>query len=219
MVGCPARGLIGRFSIVHPWIDAARSTTLSSAVDKCPQLVEKCGVRRRTGCACPGDAAVAAVPYGRGEEAADIREDPARARARREARAQAREEAREEGRGARRGRGGRRRSRSPRGRRARRRPGISLYAVVRERGPAWEHGVPMDEQTGWDAHARFMNALEDAKFICLGGPLGDEERFLLIVRARDAEEIRATLAADPWSDDRLVIGSIDPWTLRLGELS
>jgi len=77
----------------------------------------------------------------------------------------------------------------------------------------------MDEQTGWDAHARFMNALEDAKFICLGGPLGDEERFLLIVRARDADEIRATLAADPWSDDRLVIGSIDPWTLRLGELS
>jgi len=76
----------------------------------------------------------------------------------------------------------------------------------------------MNQQSGWDGHARFMNALEDGGFVLLGGPLGEEERFLLIVRADSADEIRATLADDPWSDDRLVIGSIDPWTLRLGRL-
>jgi hypothetical protein len=63
-----------------------------------------------------------------------------------------------------------------------------------------------------------MNALVDAGFVLLGGPLGAEERFLLIVRAKGEDEIRATLAADPWSDDQLVVGSIEPWTLRLGEL-
>jgi len=76
----------------------------------------------------------------------------------------------------------------------------------------------MDAQSGWDAHARFMDELEDRGFVLLGGPLGKEERFLLIVRAEGADEIRATLADDPWSGDRLVLGSIDPWTLRLGQL-
>lgn len=75
----------------------------------------------------------------------------------------------------------------------------------------------MDEQTGWSEHAAFMNGLVDRGFV-VGGPLGAEERFLLVVRAADPEEIRASLAADPWSDHRLVIASIEPWTLRLGEL-
>jgi len=76
----------------------------------------------------------------------------------------------------------------------------------------------MDQQSGWDAHARFMNALEEGGFVRLGGPLGEEERFLLIVWADSPDEIRAMLDDDPWCDDRLVIGSIDRWTLRLGRL-
>jgi hypothetical protein len=60
-----------------------------------------------------------------------------------------------------------------------------LFAVVRDRGSAWDAAVTMEEQPGWGDHARFMDALEDAGFVVLGGPLGEDERFLLIVRAKD----------------------------------
>lgn len=76
----------------------------------------------------------------------------------------------------------------------------------------------MEEQALWPEHAAFMNGLIDRGFVVLGGPLGDEGRVLLIVRATDEAEIRATLAEDPWSNDLLLIQSIEPWTIRLGEL-
>jgi len=37
--------------------------------------------------------------------------------------------------------------------------GVTTFAVIRSRGPAWDPNVPMRGQAGWDAHARFMNAL------------------------------------------------------------
>ena len=42
---------------------------------------------------------------------------------------------------------------------------------------------------------------------------------LLIVRAPGEEEIRRTLAEDPWSEDLLLVASVEPWTIRLGELA
>ena len=77
----------------------------------------------------------------------------------------------------------------------------------------------MEEQAGWDEHAAFMNGLVDRGFVALGGPVGDEGRVLLIVRATDEQEIRATLAEDPWSETLLLVTSIEPWTIRLGELA
>jgi len=95
-----------------------------------------------------------------------------------------------------------------------------LFEVVqRQRGPAWDLSRPMEEQAGWDEHAAFMNALVERGFVVLGGPVGGDGRVLLIVRASREEEIRATLAEDPWSDDLLLIASIEPWTIRLGELA
>lgn len=95
----------------------------------------------------------------------------------------------------------------------------TLFAVVqRQRGPDWDLSRPMEQQIRWDEHAAFMNGLVDRGFVVLGGPVGDEGRVLLIVRADDEEEIRATLAEDPWSEDLLIIASIEPWTIRLGEL-
>ncbi|HEV3479173.1 MAG TPA: hypothetical protein VG144_06965 [Gaiellaceae bacterium] len=97
---------------------------------------------------------------------------------------------------------------------------MALFAVVqRQRGPKWDLSKPMEEQVLWPEHAAFMNGLVDQGFVLLGGPVGDEGRVLLIVRASDEEEIRATLAEDPWSEDLLLIASIEPWTIRLGELS
>jgi hypothetical protein len=96
---------------------------------------------------------------------------------------------------------------------------MPAFAVVqRQRGPKWDLSRPMEEQALWPDHAAFMNGLVDRGFVALGGPMGDEGRVLLIVRATDEAEIRATLAEDPWSDDLLLIQSIEPWTIRLGEL-
>jgi uncharacterized protein YciI len=91
----------------------------------------------------------------------------------------------------------------------------TFLVLVRRAGPQWDRSRPMEEQSDWDAHAEFMDALVDDGFIVLGGPLADEERVAHVVEAESEEAVRATLARDPWSQTHLVIDSIEPWTLRL----
>jgi hypothetical protein len=55
------------------------------------------------------------------------------------------------------------------------------FALVRRPGPAWDLGRPMREQDGWAEHAAFMDALAEEGFIVLGGPVGDENRFMFLV--------------------------------------
>ena len=73
----------------------------------------------------------------------------------------------------------------------------------------------MEEQSGWDAHAAFMDGLVDEGFIVLGGPLADEQRVILVIEAASEDEVRSTLARDPWHESHLVVESVDPWTIRL----
>jgi uncharacterized protein YciI len=73
----------------------------------------------------------------------------------------------------------------------------------------------LEEQTGWHEHASYMDALVDAGFIVLGGPLADEERVVHVVEAESEESVRATLARDPWSETHLRVDAIEPWTIRL----
>jgi hypothetical protein len=82
-------------------------------------------------------------------------------------------------------------------------------------GPEWDHSKPMEEQSGWDNHAAFMDGLLDAGFIILGGPLSDEYRVMHAVEAESEEAVRATWARDPWSETHLRVHAIEPWTLRL----
>jgi hypothetical protein len=90
-----------------------------------------------------------------------------------------------------------------------------FHVVVRRSGPRWDRSLPLEEQSGWDEHAAFMDGLVDAGFIVLGGPLADEERVVHAVEAESADAVRATLARDPWSETHLVIDAIEPWTIRL----
>jgi hypothetical protein len=60
-----------------------------------------------------------------------------------------------------------------------------------------------------------MDGLAEEGLIVLGGPLGDSDRALHVVDAESAREIQERLAEDPWSDDLLVIASIEPWTILL----
>jgi uncharacterized protein YciI len=91
-----------------------------------------------------------------------------------------------------------------------------MYLVVVTRsGPEWNPSLPLEEQSEWDAHASFMDELAETGFIVLGGPLADEHRVVHAVEAESEDEIRATLAGDPWSGTHLEINAIEPWTIRL----
>jgi len=90
-----------------------------------------------------------------------------------------------------------------------------FLVVLRRSGPRWDSSRPMEEQSGWDEHAAFMDELVEDGFIVLGGPLGDEVRVAHAVEAESEDAVRATWARDPWSETHLVVESVDPWTIRL----
>jgi uncharacterized protein YciI len=91
----------------------------------------------------------------------------------------------------------------------------TFLVLLRRSGPRWDPSRPLEEQSGWPAHASFMDGLVAAGFIVLGGPLADDDRVAHVVEAESEDAIRATLARDPWSETHLRIDAIDPWTIRL----
>src|SRR5215211_4791727 len=91
----------------------------------------------------------------------------------------------------------------------------TFHVVLLRSGPEWDPARSLEEQSGWPAHASFMDGLVDAGFIVLGGPLADEHRVVHVIEAESADAVRTTLARDPWSGTHLVVDAIEPWTLRL----
>jgi uncharacterized protein YciI len=87
--------------------------------------------------------------------------------------------------------------------------------MLRRSGPLWDQSLPMEEQSGWPAHADFMDGLVRDGFIVVGGPLYDEHRVVHVVEAESEAAIRATLARDPWSETHLQVDTIEPMTIRL----
>ncbi len=95
-------------------------------------------------------------------------------------------------------------------------PSTSYFVVRLTRGGPWDWSRDMRQQAGWDAHARFMDALVDEGIILLGGPLEGERDTLHIVIAQSEDAIRQKLAQDPWSrKGMLTISSIERWTILL----
>jgi endoglucanase len=94
----------------------------------------------------------------------------------------------------------------------------NTFAVIRERGPAWDPALAMQEQAAWTAHAAFMNGLAATGFVVRGGPLGDGSKILLIVSADSPATIVARLADDPWTPLGLLsLASVDEWHILLGD--
>ena len=91
------------------------------------------------------------------------------------------------------------------------------FVVETARGPAWDDSKRRREQTGWEAHAAFMDGLVADRFVVLGGPIGDVEGdlALLVVDATGDDEVRERLAADPWAGGVLSTRSVRPWTIWL----
>lgn len=93
---------------------------------------------------------------------------------------------------------------------------MAFFVVTRVHGLAWDEGRRVREQSGWDEHAAFMDALVDDGFVVLGGPLGDGQRALLVIEAEDEPAVHQRLAADPWTPtDVLRTGSVERWSVWL----
>jgi uncharacterized protein YciI len=90
-----------------------------------------------------------------------------------------------------------------------------FHVVLHRSGLQYDHAKPLEEQSRWDEHAVFMDSLVEDGFIVLGGPLSDEHRVVHAVEAASEDDVRATLASDPWSETHLVVAAIEPWTIRL----
>ena len=89
-----------------------------------------------------------------------------------------------------------------------------FLVLLRHSGPEWDLTRPMDQQSKWHDHAKYMDELVDAGIIVLGGPL-DEVRVVLAVEADSEEELSDILARDPWSGTHLVVDTVDLWRIRL----
>jgi len=90
-----------------------------------------------------------------------------------------------------------------------------FHVVVLRSGPEWRQGRPLEEQSGWEEHAAYMDDLVEQGFIVLGVPLGDEHRVVHAVEASSEQAVRDTFAADPWTGSHLVVDVVEPWTIRL----
>src|SRR3954447_2094940 len=91
----------------------------------------------------------------------------------------------------------------------------TFLVVERRSGPQWDASRPLEEQSGWEAHAAFMDGLVERGFVVLGGPLADERRVVLAIEAESEEAVRATLGGDPWMGTHLEVATIEGWTIRL----
>jgi hypothetical protein len=92
-----------------------------------------------------------------------------------------------------------------------------VFVVLRSRGPAWDDAKPLEGQVDWIAHAAFMDALYEARFAVLVGPLEGTRDALLVLRASSTPEIVERLASDPWTTNGLLVTTqTSPWELRLG---
>jgi uncharacterized protein YciI len=92
-----------------------------------------------------------------------------------------------------------------------------LFLVTRSRGPRWDDSKPLEGQNEWTAHAELMDKLTAEGFIVLGGPVDGTRHALLVIEARDAEEIQKRLVdKDPWSHNGILRTSeLQTWTVRL----
>ena len=66
-----------------------------------------------------------------------------------------------------------------------------FHVILRQAGPEFDPALPLEQQTGWDEHAAYMDSLVEAGHIVLGGPLPERPR-----RPRDAGGVGGGVARD-----------------------
>ena len=89
-----------------------------------------------------------------------------------------------------------------------------FHVVLRQEGPDFDPALPLEQQTGWQEHAAFMDSLVENGTIVLGGPL-PEGRVAHAMMAGSEQELREIWASDPWHESHLLLESVEPWEIRL----
>ena len=85
---------------------------------------------------------------------------------------------------------------------------------LRQAGPEFDRSRPLEQQSGWQEHAAFMDGLVEDGHIVLGGTLPDGHTAHAF-HAASEQELRAIWARDPWHGSHLILESVEPWEIRL----
>jgi uncharacterized protein YciI len=90
----------------------------------------------------------------------------------------------------------------------------NTFIAISSAGPNRDPSKCTREQPFWDEHATFIDQLVDEGFILMGGPLVDEGGSLLIINAKDENEVREKLKNDPWARHGILkLDSVKRWQI------
>jgi uncharacterized protein YciI len=90
-------------------------------------------------------------------------------------------------------------------------PTTSLFVILYKQGPAWKEGVPMRQQEAIVPHFKYMKKLFEEGTILDAGATLDEPGGVVILKARDLDEAKAILAADPSVTMKMFVGEVHAW--------
>ena len=94
-------------------------------------------------------------------------------------------------------------------------PPQKLFVIIYRAGPAWKPGLPATQQP-LAHHGAYVRKLAQEGTLIAGGPFGDADGGLGILRAPDAAAARAILAADPAVTEGVMTGELRAWTPFVG---
>lgn len=88
----------------------------------------------------------------------------------------------------------------------------SLFVILYKQGSAWKEGVPMEQQEAIIPHFKYMKRLFEDGTILEAGPTSDEPGGLVILKAKDLDEAKAIMAADPSMTMKMFVGEVHGWS-------
>jgi len=90
----------------------------------------------------------------------------------------------------------------------------NTFLAFSSAGPNRDFSKDTREQAFWDEHAAFIDQLVADGFILMGGPLIDEGGSMLIINAKDENEVREKLRNDPWVERGILkLESVKRWQI------
>jgi len=94
----------------------------------------------------------------------------------------------------------------------------NTFVAISSAGPNRDLSKDTRQQTFWDEHAKFIDQLVDDGFILMGGPLEDEGGALLILNAKDENDVRKKLKNDPWFEHGILkLESVKRWQIFIDQ--
>ena len=98
----------------------------------------------------------------------------------------------------------------------------NTFLAISSVGPNRDSSKGTRKQPFWDDHVVFIDRLVDEGFILMGGPLVDERELphgaLLIVNAKDENEVREKLKDDPWFEKGILkLETVKRWQIFIDQ--